>query len=581
MFAVSPARTCSTLLAILLSLPALKPAAAGPRLALVVGNSRYPSPWELPACANDADRMAKWLLSVGYRPAEILLRKDLERNEMLAALRSLRDEARRKRPEQVVVFYSGHGTTIEDDDGDEPPGDRTDEAFAMIGDYADLRRAGDALVRDDEFYRYIGEIAQYSDNVVLLIDACHAGGLLKNPGEKPAASGQEELGKVKAIPEVEWTRRIAPVNTEPASQPRPERQASRSGPDHRAGGGRAPEVPLELGIPEKCSFFFVAAARQDQSARAGSDLSHFTRVYLDLVRPADSRLAGQDEPLTLELLRRELVKRLEPAGQTPVVLAFHVQEPVRWIGDVFSDLRQVEETRLANHQAVQRLDPAGHGEPLDAAASPWRTVRAMRWQVLTIDDATRATVASRPTQVFRTGRPFAVRIEAFCDLWIYVLSVAPRGEPQLLLPAEGEDHLLVRKGESVQVPPDGQFRFVDGPAVERFRIIASPLRLSLLNPKLLASLSAAASVAPSPAPEPQDGPPDEPLVETLRHTPTAQLLRPRNLRQMARELSSVAAPRRIQFIVPDGEDGQIAMLLSPQADDRRAIVVEAALRHAP
>lgn len=583
MFAANLVKACCLGLTVFLWMPFLEGrAAGGSKLALVVGNSRYPPPWGLPACANDADVMTKWLVSVGYETGEIHLEKDLGRAEMLAALQSLRDEARQKRPEQVVVYYSGHGTTIEDDNGDEPPGDKTDEAFAMVGDYTDLRRADEALVRDDEFYRYIGEIAHYADNVVLLLDACHAGGLLKNSGHNQAANREEQLGRIKAIPEVEWTRRIRAAESHPANRPPAERVAKGSLLQHPARAHRAADVPPELGIPEKCSLFFVAAARQDQSARAGRDLSHFTRVYLDLVRGEPLRAEKRGEPLTLESLRRGLENRLEPAGQTPVVLAFNVQEPLRWVGDVFPNVRQVEETRHANHETFQRLDPAGNGAAMDAVASPWRTIRAMRWQVLTIDDVTRATVTARPTQVFRTGRPFAVRIEAFCDLWIYVLSVAPQGEPQLLLPAEGEDHLLVRKGQSVQVPPDGQFRFVEGPAVERFRIIASPQRLPLLNPKLLASLSAASFVASSQEHQSQEVPPDEPLVEMLRHTPTAELLRPRNLQQIIRELNSGGtAPRRTQLLLPDGDDGQIAVLLSPQPEDRRAIVVEAALRHAP
>ena len=41
-------------------------------------------------------------------------------------------ECKSRRHEQVVVYFSGHGTTLPDDDGDEGPDDGADEAFLAI-----------------------------------------------------------------------------------------------------------------------------------------------------------------------------------------------------------------------------------------------------------------------------------------------------------------------------------------------------------------------------------------------------------------------------------------------------------------
>jgi hypothetical protein len=75
----------------------------------------------------------------------------------------------------VIIFYSGHGSTLPDDNGDES--DNSDEVFVMadaaLTDYPD---ASD-VVRDDQFAKMVGAIR--TDQLVVVLDACHSGGMMK------------------------------------------------------------------------------------------------------------------------------------------------------------------------------------------------------------------------------------------------------------------------------------------------------------------------------------------------------------------------------------------------------------------
>lgn len=75
----------------------------------------------------------------------------------------------------VLIFFSGHGSTLEDDDGDEADG--LDEVFVMYDvQQADYPSARD-VVRDDEFAFWVDQLP--TDRVIVVIDACHSGGLHK------------------------------------------------------------------------------------------------------------------------------------------------------------------------------------------------------------------------------------------------------------------------------------------------------------------------------------------------------------------------------------------------------------------
>jgi hypothetical protein len=87
---------------------------------------------------------------------------------MVAAMKEL--VAATGRDEIGVITYSGHGTWVPDDDGDEP--DSRDEALCPV----DLRAAGPLL--DDDLFDVFAE-QQPGARIVLISDSCHSGSVAK------------------------------------------------------------------------------------------------------------------------------------------------------------------------------------------------------------------------------------------------------------------------------------------------------------------------------------------------------------------------------------------------------------------
>ncbi len=136
---------------------------AGKRLALCVGIDRYGPPYDLAGCVNDA---RSWAQALGSRGFDVMPLHDqaASRAAVLSAFRSLVGDARAG---DVVVFqFAGHGTQVDDLDGDED--DSFDEAFCPA-DFAD----GMLLIDDD--IRAVTLDLKPGVNLTCFIDCCHSG----------------------------------------------------------------------------------------------------------------------------------------------------------------------------------------------------------------------------------------------------------------------------------------------------------------------------------------------------------------------------------------------------------------------
>lgn len=76
----------------------------------------------------------------------------------------------------VFIFFSGHGTQIPDDDGDEEDG--SDEALVPY-DYSNANPYH-TLIRDDDLYLYYQKIGEHSNKTFVIIDSCFSGGTMKS-----------------------------------------------------------------------------------------------------------------------------------------------------------------------------------------------------------------------------------------------------------------------------------------------------------------------------------------------------------------------------------------------------------------
>jgi hypothetical protein len=106
--------------------------------------------------------------------ANTRLLPDARKADFEAAMLWLREQA--KPEDTVLIFFSGHGSRVPDDDGDEADG--WDEGFVMFdaqeSGYARVRH----LVRDDQFAGWLA--ALQSEHIISVIDACFSSGLARS-----------------------------------------------------------------------------------------------------------------------------------------------------------------------------------------------------------------------------------------------------------------------------------------------------------------------------------------------------------------------------------------------------------------
>jgi len=163
---------------------------------------------DLAGCVNDARDWAD-ALTERFFSTDVLL--DAE-----ATGEAIREGIRRKlggasSGDVVVITYSGHGTWVPDDDGDEP--DRRDEALCPY----DVFTAGPLL--DDELYEIFAE-RERGVRAVLISDSCHSGTVARF-----APSLRPEAGTVRFLPPAAFltpdkARRAARIPRAPAGRPR-------------------------------------------------------------------------------------------------------------------------------------------------------------------------------------------------------------------------------------------------------------------------------------------------------------------------------------------------------------------------
>jgi metacaspase-1 len=134
------------------------------KLALCIGINDYPgTDSDLSGCVNDANDWSAALKARGFAASKLL--------DAAATGRAMREGiaetiARAGTGDLVVIQYSGHGSYVPDDDGDEPDG--TDECLCPY----DLRTNGP--LTDDELADLFAARA-YGVKVVLVSDSCHSG----------------------------------------------------------------------------------------------------------------------------------------------------------------------------------------------------------------------------------------------------------------------------------------------------------------------------------------------------------------------------------------------------------------------
>lgn len=148
------------------------------KTALCIGINDYPGTQsDLAGCVNDANDWSKALKKRGFTTS-VLLDAQATGAGIRAAMRSLLGAA--KTGDVVVIQYSGHGSFVPDEDGDEPDG--TDECICPH----DINANGP--ITDDELFAIYDE-KEKGVKLIIVSDSCHSGTVARfAPIVTPAAT---------------------------------------------------------------------------------------------------------------------------------------------------------------------------------------------------------------------------------------------------------------------------------------------------------------------------------------------------------------------------------------------------------
>jgi len=144
------------------------------RLALVVGNNYSGSQNALRGCVNDAKSVQAFLTKNGFS-INALYDQNAIKHAVVYAIKSLAGRA--VAGDDVFVYFSGHGGSIPDQNGDEEDG--RDETYLCHDSLVPSRNPSKDLV-DDELHA-LSCLFKADVRVLFVSDSCHSGTVLDLP----------------------------------------------------------------------------------------------------------------------------------------------------------------------------------------------------------------------------------------------------------------------------------------------------------------------------------------------------------------------------------------------------------------
>ena len=149
-------------------------AGAGTGHALLIGIDTY-SKSPLSSCVADAMAMKRLLVDVYKFPEEnvhLLTNNDANKTGIF---RAIQEDLIQKvsAGDQVVFYFSGHGTQVHDFNGDEE--DNMDEALCPVNIFDASPVQADQYITDDELGELLGQVRSKAAKLTAIIDSCHSG----------------------------------------------------------------------------------------------------------------------------------------------------------------------------------------------------------------------------------------------------------------------------------------------------------------------------------------------------------------------------------------------------------------------
>jgi hypothetical protein len=160
--------------------------------ALCIGINDYPGTnMDLQGCVNDANDWGETLQRRGFAVTQLVDAK-ATKARMVRAIRTLIDSGRSG--DSLVITYSGHGTYVPDQSGDEPDG--LDEALCPH----DI--AKQKVLTDDEIATLFAA-RRTGVRILLISDSCHSGTVTRAAPTTPEAEGST---RARFLPMGNWLK---------------------------------------------------------------------------------------------------------------------------------------------------------------------------------------------------------------------------------------------------------------------------------------------------------------------------------------------------------------------------------------
>jgi hypothetical protein len=242
-------------------------------LLIGVGDYHYASIKDLPGIDLDIQMMSEVAKMMRFDTIKVLQDNEarlanVEKELTTGVMQGLAPEDR------VLIYFSGHGTRVQDSDGDEQDG--IDEVL-MMHDTAPVRQGNKTILTnallDDHFNRLLSQLP--SANKLVLIDACHSGTATKSlPNFTSATWGDiEPHVKFFAFPD------MPNLSVETSEQGKgPKLQSNLQG---FAMSEQKQEPKLQGNFQD---FVTLAAAQDNQRSLASPNGSFFTLALYSVLR---------------------------------------------------------------------------------------------------------------------------------------------------------------------------------------------------------------------------------------------------------------------------------------------------------
>lgn len=426
-------------------------AEAGQR-ALLVGIGAYQHIRPLVGPPRDLLRMERFLIDhMGYRKDEIAVLKDSQatRKNLLRTMNNWLVRST-KAGDRVVIYYSGHGSQLPDNNDDERDG--LDETLSPI----DTTKEGANQITDDEFGAVLAKMSDRE--LTVIIDSCHSGTISRGAVQDAAATSEDTPRTF--IPDLS-TRSSGPTSDQVAAH-RGETSFLKSG--------------------DKVRIWSAASA--NQFSWDTIDGGVFTRNFINGVGKKAADKNGNGTVTHAELiayLRTEAAAycktnpRCSQLGFTPT-LETHPSALARAIVPVSAEAAaSTEETASeAKPEATEESKPETTAETNSELSE---SAAAAVAEVLVQSNDADVEIEMIPGRTLKLGQEFRISVTAKKKGKLILLDVNSKGEVTQLIPNQimdqhGQDRSIV-PGRKITIPDDYYgFAFAAGKPLGEGKLLA-------------------------------------------------------------------------------------------------------------